>query len=411
MTDQIGAMPPARLRHPEMHLGAGLGLSAGGRPKALLDFDFTTISALDSRISFTRASPATRINANGHVETVAAHQPRFSHDPVTLRSRGLLVEDQRTNVLLHSENFDAASWAKTRCSIASTSALTPGGSATAARIVEDGTTGVHGLSQTVTLNAGAHTRSVYLKPAGRSWAKLACGSLAIAYCDLSTGVMGSVSGTGAPTATIEAAGNGWLRVSLSFTATAGAAAISLSCATSDGGDAYVGDGTSGLHLWGEQLEAGGFASSYIPTAGVAVTRMMDLPVVLPTIATALLSKGSGYIKIISEFPRMANGEIICIDDGLGDNSIEIYRSSSTTLNFFAKANSSVVADVSSLPKAADPIDISITYDIDDYIVQFASMGIRSGSMSGTQFLNTIRFGQYRSPGFSINAHIVKFVYT
>jgi hypothetical protein len=126
MTDQIGAMPPARLRHPEMHLGAGLGLSAGGRPKALLDLDFTTISALDSRISFTRASPATRINANGHVETVAAHQPRFSHDPVTLRSRGLLVEDQRTNVLLHSENFDAASWAKTRCSIASTSALTPG---------------------------------------------------------------------------------------------------------------------------------------------------------------------------------------------------------------------------------------------------------------------------------------------
>ncbi len=203
MTDDNVMMLPARLRLPDMHLGGGLGLSAGGGPRALLDFDFTTISALDSRISFTRASPATRINANGHVETVGAHQPRFSHDPVTLRPRGLLVEDQRTNVLLHSENFDASSWTKTRCSVVATTALTPGGSATAARIVEDGTTGVHGFSQTATLNAGAYTRSVYLKPGGRSWAKLACGGLAIAYCNLSAGVMGSVSGTGAPIAAIE----------------------------------------------------------------------------------------------------------------------------------------------------------------------------------------------------------------
>jgi hypothetical protein len=410
MTDDNVMMLPARLRLPDMHLGGGLGLSAGGGPRALLDFDFTTISALDSRISFTRASPATRINANGHVETVAAHQPRFSHDPVTLRPRGLLVEDQRTNVLLHSETFDASSWAKARCSVAGTSALTPGGSATAARIVEDGTTGVHGLSQTVTLNAGAYTRSVYLKPASRSWAKLACGGLAIAYCNLSTGGMGSVSGTGAPTAAIEPAGNGWFRVSLSFTATAGAVATSLSCATADGGDAYAGDGASGLYLWGEQLEAGGFATSYIPTAGAAVTRMMDSAAIMPIVAERLLAKGRGLIGITSDFPRTANGEIFYVDDGLGNNSMEIYRSSPSSLNFFAKYSSIVVADVSSLPKSGDVMKISLIYDLDRYNVNFGDMGNFSGFVSGTNFLNTVRLGCYRSPGFSINAHIEKFYY-
>ncbi|WP_165322178.1 phage head spike fiber domain-containing protein [Rhizorhabdus phycosphaerae] len=411
MTDDSSGMLPARLSHPEMQLAGGLGMPAGGGPKPVLDFDFTTISTLDSRISFSRASSATRVNASGYIETVAANQPRFSHDPVTLRPLGLLVEDQRTNMLLHSQDFGSAIWTKTRCSLVTTGAMTPSGEPDAVKLVENGTSGDHLISQSVAFTAGSHTRSVYLKPAGRSWAKLACGGMATAYFDLSTGSVGSISGTGTPSAQIQPAGNGWYRVSLSFTATAGTVSVSTGCAVVNGSDLYSGDGSSGLLLWGDQLEAGGFATSYIPTAGAAVTRMMDLPVIPSAVAGPILAEGQGCITINSDFPRAANGEIVCVDDGIGANSLEIYRSSLTTLNFFAKADSNVVADISSFPRTSDLISVIIMYDWDNYTVNFGSMGSRSGSISGTQSLNTIRFGQYRSPGFAINGHIAKFVYS
>lgn len=92
----------ARLCNPE--LGLGLGLPAGGPnsgPAAA--FDFLASDTLDSRIGFTRGSAATRVNASGLIEVVGDNVPRFDYDPVTLAPKGLLIEEQRTNFLVHSE--------------------------------------------------------------------------------------------------------------------------------------------------------------------------------------------------------------------------------------------------------------------------------------------------------------------
>ena len=53
-------------------------------------------------ITFTRASGGGRINSLGQYEWVAANVPRLTHDPVTLQPLGLLIEEQRTNLLLRS---------------------------------------------------------------------------------------------------------------------------------------------------------------------------------------------------------------------------------------------------------------------------------------------------------------------
>lgn len=53
-------------------------------------------------ITYTRPSSAWRYNEFGIYEQVPANQPRFDYDPVTLALRGLLVEEQRTNLLLNS---------------------------------------------------------------------------------------------------------------------------------------------------------------------------------------------------------------------------------------------------------------------------------------------------------------------
>jgi hypothetical protein len=68
---------------------------------AALNLDLLS-GSLDSRVTFTRASGATRFNASGVLETVATNVPRFDHDPVTLAPRGLLIEGARTNSLLNS---------------------------------------------------------------------------------------------------------------------------------------------------------------------------------------------------------------------------------------------------------------------------------------------------------------------
>ena len=53
------------------------------------------------------------------------YPPRFDYDPVTLAPKGLLVEEQRTNLLLRSEEFDNASWTKTRTSITANATTSP----------------------------------------------------------------------------------------------------------------------------------------------------------------------------------------------------------------------------------------------------------------------------------------------
>lgn len=53
-------------------------------------------------ITFTRASGGGRINAAGQFEWVGNNVPRLTYDPVTLQPLGLLIEEQRTNLLLRS---------------------------------------------------------------------------------------------------------------------------------------------------------------------------------------------------------------------------------------------------------------------------------------------------------------------
>jgi hypothetical protein len=94
---------------------------------------------------------------------------------------------------------------------------------------------------------------------------------------LNESVAPSVTGSG--TGAIQNVGNGWFRVSLTATAQASGTALLiyyLSNAATTGGLTYTGDGTSGVYIWGAQLEAGAFATSYVSTTSAQVTRAADI---------------------------------------------------------------------------------------------------------------------------------------
>ena len=67
-----------------------------------LNLNFARSRALDPRVTFTRASIGTYVGRDGLIKTAGVNQPRFDHDPETLESLGLLIEEPRTNYLGNS---------------------------------------------------------------------------------------------------------------------------------------------------------------------------------------------------------------------------------------------------------------------------------------------------------------------
>jgi hypothetical protein len=193
----------------------------------------------------------------------------------TRASSGTYVDSQgvirtaTTNLLLRSEEFQTT-WAATRASVTANSIVAPDGSLTADKITEDTTaTATHLLAQTGTLISivgSRYTYSVYAKADGRNWIVLSPGSTwGYAWFDISAGAVGTViDGGGATTASITNVGNGWYRCVVSATAV-DARGLQVLLANANNVVTYTGNGTSGIYLWGAQLEQASTVGEYIPT--------------------------------------------------------------------------------------------------------------------------------------------------
>ena len=89
-------------------------------------------------------------------------------------------------------------------------------------------------------------------------------------------------------------GNGWYRCIAIGTASA-VTGVYFNISNTATQLAYSGDGTSGIYLWGAQLEAGSFATSYIPTVASQVTRAADVAVMTGTNFSSWYNQSEGTI--------------------------------------------------------------------------------------------------------------------
>ena len=257
--------------------------------------DFASVKTLDHgtgpAITFTRASGATYFDVNGTLQTASNDAPRFDHDPANGASRGLLIEEARTNLLERSAEFDNAYWTKTRASVTANAIAAPDGATTADKLVENTDNNTHFVHRArTTASNETVTFSVFAKAGERSSLLLELSnflnSVTNATFDLTAKTASTPLFAGADysnlSSSITEIGNGWFRCVLTATKaavnTVNNPTISLHNGTSS---TYTGDGTSGLYIWGAQLEAGAFPTSYIPTTSAAATRSADSAVVTP----------------------------------------------------------------------------------------------------------------------------------
>jgi hypothetical protein len=225
--------------------------------------------------TFTRASTATYKDANGIIQTALSGVHR-------IQDGGMLLEPQRTNLALRSEEFDNASWVKTRSTITASATTAPDGTATADKLVEDSSASTsHYFGQNISCVSGSdYTFAIYAKKAENDWISLnfspANGVFAddVVFFDLASGAVGTTDAD--ITASIESLGNGWYRCVATRTALATAVGdFRVFLSEADNDRIFSGDGSSGLYLWGAQVELGSYPTSYIPTAGSSATRNAD----------------------------------------------------------------------------------------------------------------------------------------
>ncbi|MBB4285123.1 phage head spike fiber domain-containing protein [Roseospira goensis] len=234
-----------------------------------------------SALTVARPSAATRIDPLGRVVAVAADSLRHDYDPDTGHYRGWLIEEARTNRIVSSESMAPSPWQTTGASLTSDTVTGPDGLTGADTLTEDSASTVHTLYQDGLAYAAGqpHTLSVFAKSHGRERLQLvlpstAFGTVHSAVFDLTTGTVGFTEGT--VTTSLRALPDGWVRCALTATAVAGGTSNAHFRLRDSGGVSdYPGDGVSGVHLWGAQMEGGGFPTSYIPTADAPVTRAAD----------------------------------------------------------------------------------------------------------------------------------------
>jgi hypothetical protein len=214
--------------------------------------DFANSRQLDPRITFTRSTTATYYD-------------------------GVTTAKAEENLFTYSQEFDNAAWTKALVTITANATTAPDGTSTADLAVANTTNGDHSVIQSFTFPANTTlTISCYMKAAGYDYGVIrhysdGNGDVWASF-NLSTGAVDSNSS--GVTASITSVGSSWYRCVMTKTYSSATSGNSYGIRVANAGGIgtpFAGNGTSGIYIWGAQLEQRSSATAYTATTTQAIT--------------------------------------------------------------------------------------------------------------------------------------------
>jgi len=360
----------------------------------------------DGDFDFTRASIATRVNAEGLIETVASGVPRLDYpllNGVVQSCPALLLEPSRTNTFTYSDAFDNAYWTKTASTITANDTISPNGSLNADKLHTNTSSAEHSvLSGNQSIVSGTnYTVSLFAKAAEKKflfigWNSAGFGSPATSFFDLTTGEYLAGSGQ---TITVEKFPNGWYRFTTTRTANATTSTnTGIRIGLCDGLSTSITTGSNtidGIYIYGAQFESGSYPTSYIPTSGSTVARAADVCNGAGTSAEFNDSEGVLFAEI-SALANDTTERYISISDGTLNNRVYFWYYSVTNGLAFAVWNNGAAQFFSTTVLNNDTTNnkLAIKYKANDFAMWINGYEIATDS-SGTAFdagvLNRLSF--------------------
>jgi hypothetical protein len=308
-----------------------------------LDINFTRSNTLDPRVTFSRNSISTYVGSDGYIKYAQPNQAKIDYDPITGQSKGLLLEEQRTNIAAYGSDVgNVISWAQ-QYGIPGTGAITqnyttaPDGSNNAAFLYHTTSTPTYkNIAQGVLISTNTnYTFSIWAKTNGEP-------VIGITHFDTYTNLNSYYSGyrwatdafdtptiTGSSETSVVSPSrdiypNGWIRIKYTVNFPSGPSRYVYFKWELDSSTAAA---NRGLYLWGSQVEAGTNASTYIPTAGSQITRLTDTADLIGSNFTSWYNQAEGTVLIDQiPYPNMPYGGVLTIGDGTANNCLHIWES-------------------------------------------------------------------------------------
>jgi len=268
------------------------------------------------------------------LQTAAAGEARFDHDPVTGESKGLLIEGQLTNLLTYSEDFSNAAWVKTNATVTN-DVIGPDGTLSGFTLNEGTAGGYHNIQAINLFSADGNTRAwtLYVKKGSADYICISSyqldynstGSRKIIF-DFTTNSYSSIDGVTA----IDPVhvGNGWYRIGFTDNlnnASYDSFRIEFTNSNTIGSGVFSYGGTGrDVYIWGAQLEASAFPTSYIATSGSQATRVADIASMTGTNFSEWYRQDEGSVVVDGQVADTGGStrRWASINDGTVNNSIQ-----------------------------------------------------------------------------------------
>ena len=401
-----------------------------------LDLNFAAQKKLDPRITYQRTGVASFIDKFGLVKIVGDNVPRFDHDPDTGECKGLLIEEARTNLQPHSEQYSPDSadgfvnFPSGMTVDYDPGVVTPTGETTGAiTFIESGGGGQHYLALDhfgAVTSGQTYTFSFFIKNISGSDTdnvKIITTTAAFPYYVRSYYFAGANAGTTSYPAdsSMIKLPNGWWKCMITLTTNNNFAspAFSIDFRGYGSGAAY----DNKIALWGLTTELGAFPTSYIRTGnsdyGDVATRGADLVEITEEEFSEFYNRTEGSIvseiMLPSSWPISGYGSyMMTLSDGSYNNRVTL-ASSTGSAQFNADinigSNNPTRANLGSYTSGSHSIKAAMAYKISDSAGSLNGAAAVTSSPSGTlPLLTRADIGKDHANYNLLNGHVKRIMY-